>query len=45
MSFDVFLTTLAAIENFLPIASPFLSPLKRLSARDADTWGEPVLGL
>ena len=45
MSFDVFLTTLAAIENFLPVASPFLSPLKGLSARDADSWGKSILCL
>ena len=45
MSFDVFLTTLAAIENFLPVASPFLSPLKGLATRHADPWGKSIFGL
>ena len=42
---SILLTTLAAIENFLPVASPLLSPLKGLSARHADPWGKSILCL
>ena len=35
---SLLLTTLTAIENFLPVASPFLSPLKGLSTLHTYSW-------
>ena len=38
-------TTLTAIKHFFPVASPFLPPLKGLSACDADSWDKSILCL